>query len=78
MACNGNPRQIPRSVVVTIGPFYCEIVPQWPDVVHVFYLLVKTQNGLIPDNSVVLAMGKVDVGLLKQRVFYCGRVSNHF
>ena len=34
-----------------------------------FYPLVKMQNGMIPDNSVVLANRKVDVGLfLKQRV----------
>jgi hypothetical protein len=38
-------------------------------VAFAFYPLVKMQNGLIPDNSVVLANRKVDVGLfLKQRV----------
>jgi hypothetical protein len=38
-------------------------------VAGVFYPVVKVQNGLILDNSVMLTIGKVDVGLfLEQRV----------
>jgi len=39
------------------------------------YPLVKIQNGLIPDNSVLLAMGKVDLGLYETTGFTAGGCS---